>query len=67
MRNNIPNTSILNNLLCFLNPKMPISNNHYICGSNLALFSSIAQVENCLSELTNKCKCLNSKNNCRNE
>lgn len=67
MRNNIPNNAIINNLLCYLNPKLPISNNHYVCGSNLALFTSIAEVENCLSSLTNKCKCLGNKENYRKD
>ena len=63
MRNNIPNTSIINNILCFLNPKMPISNSHYVCGYNLALFSNLAEIENCLTSITNKCKNIN---NCPN-
>ena len=44
--------NLLNSVLCCLNPKMPITPTHYICGKNLALFTSFAQIENCLTGLT---------------
>ena len=61
--------NLINSVLCCLNPKMPISPTHYICGKNLALFSSFAQIENCLTCFTNKCKHLNCNDSCclRNE
>lgn len=65
MNKNCMGNNILNNLLCFLNPKMPISNSHYVCGSNLAMFSNLAQIENCLTSLTGKCKNVpNNLNTC---
>ena len=48
--------NLINSILCCLNPKLPITSSHYMCGSNLALFTSIAQVENCLTSLTQSCK-----------
>ena len=50
--------NLINSVLCCLNPKMCITPTHYVCGSNLALFTSFAQIENCLTSFTNKCKCL---------
>ena len=50
------NANMLTGMLNCLNPKMPISNNHFVSGSNIALFASLAQVENCLTGFTNKCK-----------
>ena len=47
---------IINGILCCLNPRFNICNNHYVCGTDLALFTSIAQVENCLTGITSKCK-----------
>ncbi len=49
---------IINGILCCLNPRFNICNNHYVCGTDLAVFTSIAQVENCLTSLTAKCKAL---------
>lgn len=54
--------NLLNSVLCCLNPKMPITPTHYVCGKNLAIFSSIAQVENCLTCFTNNCKGLVNNN-----
>ena len=62
--------NLINGILCCLNPRFNISSNHYVCGSNLAIFTSIAQVENCLTGITNKCKCFTNfapklkNNNC---
>ena len=57
--------NLLNSVLCCLNPKMPLTPSHYVCGKNLALFTSFAQIENCLTGFTNNCKCLNySKTAC---
>lgn len=53
--------NLINGVLCCLNPRFNISCDHYVCGSNLALFTSIAQVEKCLSGFTNSCKCLLSE------
>lgn len=52
--------NLINSVLCCLNPKMQITPTHYVCGSNLAFFASLAQVENCLTGFTNNCKCLMS-------
>ena len=52
--------NLLNSVLCCLNPKMPLTPTHYVCGKNLALFASFAQIENCLTCFTNNCKCLTS-------
>lgn len=60
--NNINNSNLLNKLLCCLNPRFRLPCNHYVCGCNLAIFSSIAQVENCLTSATNSCKCLIANN-----
>ncbi len=61
------NANLINSILCCLNPKMPITPTHYICGKNLALFSSFAQIENCLTCFTNNCKSLTcSKPSCLN-
>lgn len=49
---------IINGILCCLNPRFNLCNNHYVCGTDLALFTSIAQIENCLTNLTSKCKTL---------
>lgn len=59
------NGNLINSILCCLNPKMQITPTHYVCGKNLALFASLAQVENCLTGFTNNCKSLaNSKTDC---
>ncbi len=52
------NTNLINRLLYCLNPRFRLPCNHYVCGYNLAVFSSIAQVENCLTSATNSCKSL---------
>ena len=58
------NGNLINSVLCCLNPRMHITPTHYICGCNLAFFTSLAQIENCLTGLTNNCKYLvSSKNN----
>ena len=64
------NSNLINSVLCSINPKIPLTPTHYICGSNLALFSSFAQIENCLTGFSNTCKSLtcncnlpNSRNN----
>ena len=53
------NSNLLNSLLCAINPKFPINNSHFVSGSNISLFTSLAQVENCLTTFTNKCKNIN--------
>lgn len=58
--NNCNNCNPINRFLWFFNPKIPLPCNHYTCGANLAIFSSLAQIENCLSSVTNNCKCLTS-------
>jgi len=57
--------NLINSVLCCLNPKMSITPTHYICGKNLALFTSFAQIENCLTCFTNKCKCTASNKTTR--
>lgn len=52
------NCNPINRFLWFFNPKIPLSQNHYTCGANLAIFSSLAQIESCLTGFTNNCKCL---------
>ncbi len=56
------NTNLINRLLCCLNPRFRLPCNHYVCGCNLAIFSSFAQIENCLTSATNNCKTLISSN-----
>lgn len=56
------NKLIRSMLVCF-NPRFNMCNNHYVCGRNLALFGSLAQVENCLTSTTSKCKGLVSSCN----
>ena len=53
--------NMLRKLLCCFNPKINICNGHYVCGSNLSLFSSFAEVENCLTNATCKIKSINNK------
>ena len=60
--NNINNSNLLNKLLFCFNPRFPLTCNHYTCGFNLVIFSSIAQVENCLTGATNSCKSLIANN-----
>lgn len=63
MYNNNPKLSNLANyLLCCTNPKLPMYNNHYITGKNIAFFTKLVCVENTLSDLTSSCK--NLYNNC---
>lgn len=57
-------SNVLRKFLCVFNPKINLCNGHYICGSNLSLFSSFAEIENCLTNTT--CKIKNIKNNCCN-
>lgn len=54
----ISTNGIINGILCCLNPRFNLCNNHYVCGTDLILFTSIAQVENCLTGITSKCKAL---------
>ena len=56
--NNPCNCNPVNRFLWFFNPKIPISCNHYTCGANLAIFTSLAQIESCLTGFSNNCKCL---------
>ena len=56
---NYPNNyNPITRFLWFFNPKIPLSQNHYTCGANLAIFSSLAQIESCLTGFTNNYKCL---------
>lgn len=60
MNNNMSH-NVLKGFLCACNPKLPLSNNHYITGKNIWLFSNIACVENTLSCFTgNMCCKLNN-------
>lgn len=61
------NTNLINRLLCCLNPHFKLPCNHYVCGYNLALFSSFAQIENCLTNTTNNCKSLIANKKCLRE
>ncbi len=59
---NFYQNKLINGILCCCNPKLNLCNSHYVCGRDLALFGSLAQVENCLTGTTCKCKnLLNSK------
>lgn len=49
------NKNIINGILCCANPIIPLCNNHYVCGCDLAIFSSIAEVEKSLTCLTSCC------------
>lgn len=53
---NCNNPNPINRFLWFFNPKVPLTCNHYTCGANLAIFSSLAQIESCLTGVTNNCK-----------
>lgn len=53
--------NLINSVLCCINPRMHVTPTHYVCGCNLALFSSLAQIENCLTGVTTKYKCLTNK------
>jgi len=55
---NFNNYNPINRFLWFFNPKIPLPCNHYTCGANLAIFSSLAQIESCLSNVTTNCKCI---------
>lgn len=59
---------LIRSILLCCNPKINITDSHYVCGYNLALFSSFAEVENSLSCLTKnfKDKCSNLKLNHKN-
>ena len=59
---NYNNCNPINRFLWFFNPKIPISCNHYTCGANLAIFTSLAQIESCLTGVTNNCKRLTNCN-----
>jgi len=56
--NNCNSCNPINRFLWFFNPKIPLPCNHYTCGTNLAIFNSLAQIESCLTGVTNNCKCL---------
>lgn len=58
--NNSNNCNPINRFLWFFNPKIPLPCNHFTCGSNLAIFTSLAQIESCLTGFSNNCKCLTS-------
>lgn len=58
--NSCYNCNPINRFLWFFNPRIPLSCNHYTCGCNLAIFNSLAQIESCLTGVTNNCKCLSS-------
>ena len=53
---NFYQNKLIRSILCCCNPKLNISNTHYVCGTNLAFFGSLAQIENCLTNTTCKCK-----------
>ena len=55
---NFNNCNPINRFLWFFNPKIPLPSNHYTCGSNLAIFASLAQIESCLTGFSNNYKCL---------
>lgn len=50
--------NLINSVLCCLNPRMCVTPTHYVYGKELAIFTSFAQIENCLTGFTNKCKYL---------
>lgn len=56
---NINKNKIINSLLCCSNFKFPINNSHYLTGKDIYLFSSLACIENTLTDLT-----CNLKNKC---
>ena len=49
-------SSLINNVLYYINPKIPITDSHYVQGTGLAIFASLTQIEKCLTNFTNKCK-----------
>lgn len=59
---NLYQNNLIRGMLCFFNPKLNLSNSHYVCGVDLAVFGSLAQIENCLSATTCKCKALLNSN-----
>ncbi len=58
------NNHFINRILYLFNPRFNLPCNHYICGSNLAIFNSFAQIESCLTGITNTCKNVTCQNNC---
>lgn len=61
---NFYQNKLIRGILVCCNPRLNMCNNHYVCGRDLALFGSFAQVENCLTSATCKCKGLiGSKSN----
>ena len=56
MKNNLTH-NILKGFLCNCNPKLPLSNNHYITGKNIWLFSNMVQIENTLTCFTSNICC----------
>lgn len=55
---NFYQNKLIRGILCCCNPKLNLSNSHYVCGVDLAVFGSLAQIENCLTNTTCKCKAL---------
>lgn len=48
----INKNKIINSLLCCNNFKFPMNNSHYVTGKDIYLFSSLACIENTLTNLT---------------
>lgn len=55
---------VIRGILCCVNPKINLCNDHYVCGYEVALFSSFAEIEKCLTNTTCKIKGLPAKCNC---
>ena len=57
----INKNKLINSLLCCNNFKFPMNNNHYVTGKDIYLFSSLACIENTLTNFT--CNINNACNN----
>ena len=55
---NFYQNKLIRGILVCCNPKFNLNNDHYVCGRDLAFFGSLAQVEQCLTGTTHKCKTL---------
>lgn len=53
---------LIRGILYFANPRLNLCNSHYVCGCNLAIFTSFVEIENCLTDTTCKLKCLPTYN-----
>lgn len=53
---NLYQNKLIRGILVCCNPKLNLCNDHFVCGRDLAVFGSLAQIENCLTNATGLCK-----------